>query len=73
MLDIPASVEDDDGNSHPVVGIGDYAFENCCDLVSVTIPEGVRSVGRYAFRGRENLTEASAASCLKARSPTELP
>lgn len=61
-LDIPASVEDDDGNSHPVVGIGDYAFEDCCDLVSVTIPEGVRSVGRYAFRGCENLTGVTIAS-----------
>ncbi|HEY8365460.1 MAG TPA: leucine-rich repeat domain-containing protein, partial [Haloplasmataceae bacterium] len=29
--------------------IGDYAFENCTGLISITIPKGVTSIGNYVF------------------------
>lgn len=32
-----------------ILSIGDYAFSDCENLVSVTIPEGVEYIGEYAF------------------------
>ena len=34
---------------YSVTRIGNYAFNNCRDLTSVTIPESVRSIGYAAF------------------------
>ena len=36
--------------------IGNYAFESCGSLTSVTIPDSVTSIGDYAFGGCNNLT-----------------
>ncbi len=36
-------------NNLPVKEIADYAFEDCQNLTSVVIPEGVNSIGDYAF------------------------
>ena len=36
-------------NGQPVVSIGDYAFDNCWKLTSITIPSTVTSIGDYAF------------------------
>ncbi|MCI5884521.1 MAG: leucine-rich repeat domain-containing protein, partial [Clostridiales bacterium] len=33
----------------PVTAIGDYAFNGCTTLESVTIPSGVKSIGSQAF------------------------
>jgi hypothetical protein len=38
-------------NGLPVTGIGDYAFAGCNSLTSVTIPDGVTSIGFRAFNG----------------------
>lgn len=43
----------------PVTQILDEAFKNCTELVSVTIPEGIRFVGISAFEGCSNLTGVS--------------
>ena len=38
------------GDTYTVTGIGDYAFDNCPEVTSVTIPSSVTSIGKYAFR-----------------------
>lgn len=42
-------------NGLPVVTIGDKAFWNCTNLVSVTIPGTVKNIGDYAFGKCRNL------------------
>lgn len=38
--------------SYTVLGIGNYAFENCKDIVSVTIPSSLlKGIEKYAFKG----------------------
>ena len=39
-----------------VTSIGDYAFQKCFSLTSITIPSGVTSIGNYAFSGCSSLT-----------------
>ena len=41
-----------------VKNIGDYAFQGCNSLVSVTIPDSVTNIGNCAFDGCNNLTDA---------------
>jgi hypothetical protein len=41
----------------PVVEIGGYAFESNKSLKTVTIPEGVTSIGDDAFFGLRNLSD----------------
>ena len=36
--------------------IGDYAFEGCSGLTSLTLPAGITSIGNYAFKGCSGLT-----------------
>ncbi len=45
------------GNS--VTSIGKYAFANCTDLNSITIPNSVTSIGNYAFYGCTGLTSVT--------------
>ena len=42
-----------------VTSVGEYAFLNCYDLTSVTIPNSVTNIGNYAFGGCFNLTSVT--------------
>ena len=39
-----------------MASIGDYAFDGCTGLTSITIPESVTSIGRFAFYNCTSLT-----------------
>ena len=45
-------------NGLPVTGIGDYAFQDCTNLTSVTIPRSVTNIGYHAFRDCSSLVSA---------------
>ena len=51
-LEVPGEVE-----GHPVAYIADSAFYQCDSLVSVTLPDGVTSIGNSAFRSCFSLTD----------------
>ena len=48
-----------EGVEYSVTCIGDYAFEICSGLTSVTIPNSVTTVGKYAFSGCSGLTSVT--------------
>ena len=54
---IPATIIHN-GNTYIVREIGKYAFYNCTDLTSVTLPNSryQYSIGDFAFQGCSNLT-----------------
>lgn len=45
--------------SNTVQKIGDYAFSNCEDLYSVTLPETITEIGAYAFSGCDKLNKVN--------------
>ena len=55
---IPEYVEHD-GTAYSVTSIGDYAFNWCSGLTSVTIPNSVTSIGKSAFRACSGLTSVT--------------
>ncbi len=53
-FDIPKTLD-----GHLVTGIGDYAFSDCGNMMSVTIPDSVTSIGSSAFSGCSRLTNVT--------------
>ena len=47
-ITIPSAVNYNNKN-YAVTSIGDQAFQYCSGLTSITIPEGVTSIGEHAF------------------------
>ena len=58
---IPSSVTYS-GTTYSVTSIGEYAFQDCSGLTSVTIPNSVTSIGRDAFDGCTGLTRVDISS-----------
>ncbi len=58
-----------DGVRLRVTSVSDNAFARNTDLVEVSLPEGVRSIGRYAFYGCTALTSAKLPEGLKTIGP----
>ena len=48
-----------EGEQYKVTSIGDIAFQNCYDLTSVNIPNGVTSIGTMAFQNCSALTSVT--------------
>ena len=48
-----------EGVNYSVTSIGEYAFQRCWDLTSVTIPNSVTSIGKFAFDGCWSLTSVT--------------
>lgn len=48
VVNIPSTVSYN-GTTYTITRIGDSAFRNCTDLISVTIPNSVTSIGNSAF------------------------
>ena len=47
----------------PITAIGEGAFKNCKNLLSITIPEGVMSIGAHAFEGCTLTSATIPANC----------
>ena len=55
-ITIPAKVTNN-GTSYNVTAIDDFAFRDCGNLTSVSLPTSLDSIGRYAFMNCTHLTE----------------
>lgn len=53
------------GKQLSVTRIGDYAFDQCTGLTSISIPGSVKSIGSLAFRGCKSLTEVTIPGSVK--------
>jgi surface protein len=54
-ITIPSSINYE-GVEYSVVGLGDYAFVWCADLLSISLPEGLEYIGKEALSCCENMT-----------------
>ncbi len=57
-VDIPSMVTYND-LTYSVTSIGDFAFDGCTGLTSITIPNSVTSIGDYAFDDCSGLTSVT--------------
>ena len=57
LMQAPAALSGDYLVPDTVTAIGDYAFQNCSGLSSVTIPNSVTAIGDYAFSACSSLSD----------------
>ena len=67
-LVIPSSV-DYGGTIYTVTTIGDYAFQNCTSLTSVTIPDSVTTIETFAFSICTSITSVTIGNSLTTIGP----
>lgn len=65
---IPSTVTFD-GETYTVTAIGEYAFNHCSKLTSVSIPESVTSINQFAFYGCSSLTSVELPAAIVELSP----
>lgn len=56
---IPSTVTDDDGNTYFVTALDDSAFRSSTSLTSVTIPNGIITIGEWCFTSCSKLTSVT--------------
>lgn len=54
----------DGKNEYSVIAIGDYAFRNCTNILSITIPDSVTGIGNYIFDGCYTMKEKDKVSTI---------
>ncbi len=59
-LDIPAEID-----GKPVLGIAKAAFQNNSDLISVSLPESLKTAGEGAFSGCPNLRQIDLSAAMR--------
>ena len=66
---IPASISKNieeqwiEGNAYTVESIGEFVFQGCTGLTSITLPSSLTSVGNFAFEGCDSLTNIDLSNC----------
>lgn len=61
-ITIPSTVTYNN-NVYSVSSIEDYAFQNCTNLSSITIPNSILNIGAYAFSNCSSLSVVSQKVC----------
>lgn len=61
---VPEKVKASDGVEYSVVSFGDYCFQDCVNLTSISIPTSVTSIGEYCFKGCRSLTSITIPSSI---------
>ena len=53
-VEVPETIDDCE-----VIAIGEFAFENCSRVTSVSVPDCIKTIGRGAFKGMTSLEKVS--------------
>lgn len=65
VVTIPSSVKGTDNHDYSVTAIGDWAFDGCSHITSVSFPNTIESIGRWAFQGCYRVASMVLPSSLK--------